>query len=221
MKPEKVVHSHGLATARSAGPDDAAIIADLRRQIAALTRENRVLKIACGELERVSERDTLTPLYNRRYFLSALHQRIARRQRYGETMALIFVDVDGLKAINDRHGHGVGDFALMEIARRLSAGIRTTDLAARIGGDEFGVILDHIDEPTARRKAATLMADFAAHPAEYNGLTFPLTASFGVAMLDPAMDEAAIIAAADRDMYAAKSGHRATPDAQPAVPWTR
>src|SRR3546814_4285154 len=74
----------------------------LRRERDALRRENRVLKIAVVELERVSERDTLTPLFNRRYFLTAIHQRIARFERHAESAAVVFADLNQLKYINDR-----------------------------------------------------------------------------------------------------------------------
>ncbi|HZG33758.1 MAG TPA: diguanylate cyclase, partial [Sphingopyxis sp.] len=74
---------------------------ELRRERDALRRENRILKIAVAELERVSERDTLTPLFNRRYFLTAIHQRLARFERHAESAAVVFADVNQLKYIND------------------------------------------------------------------------------------------------------------------------
>src|SRR3546814_11683555 len=94
----------------------------LRRERDALRRENRVLKIAVAELERVSERDTLTPLFNRRYFLTAIHHRMARFERHAERAAVVFIDVNQLKYINDSFGHAAGDFALMEIAKRHEIG---------------------------------------------------------------------------------------------------
>ncbi|WP_260581462.1 GGDEF domain-containing protein [Sphingopyxis sp. PET50] len=128
----------------------------LRRERDALRRENRILKIAVAELERVSERDTLTPLFNRRYFLTAIHQRIARFERHAESAAVVFADVNQLKYINDSYGHAAGDFALIQIAERLLASIRSTDVAARIGGDEFGLILDQSTEAGARTQVERL-----------------------------------------------------------------
>src|SRR3546814_7486440 len=110
----------------------------LRRERDALRRENRVLKIAVVELERVSERDTLTPLFNRRYFLTAIHQRIARFERHAESAAVVFADLNQLKYINDSFGHAAADFALLEFANRLLASHRASDVAARHGGDEVG-----------------------------------------------------------------------------------
>ncbi|HMQ20299.1 MAG TPA: GGDEF domain-containing protein [Sphingopyxis sp.] len=187
---------------------------DVRRERDALRRENRVLKIAVAELERVSERDTLTPLFNRRYFLTAIHQRIARFERHAETAAIVFADVNQLKYINDSFGHAAGDFALMQIADRLLGAIRATDVAARIGGDEFGLILDQSSEEGARTQVARLDAVLRAEPAVYDGHAITLSACFGVAMLQPGMTESDILAAADRDMYRCKqalggpAGHR-------------
>ena len=187
---------------------------DIRRERDALRRENRVLKIAVAELERVSERDTLTPLFNRRYFLTAIHHRMARFERHAERAAVVFVDVNQLKLINDSFGHAAGDFALMEIAKRLAESIRATDVAARIGGDEFGLILDQSSEEGARAQIARLGDVLTAAPADYDGHRIALSACFGIAMLQSGMNESDILAAADRDMYRNKQaqdrpvGHR-------------
>lgn len=181
---------------------------ELRRERDALRRENRILKIAVAELERVSERDTLTPLFNRRYFLTAIHQRIARFERHAERAAVVFVDVNQLKYINDSFGHAAGDFALMEIATRLAGAIRSTDVAARIGGDEFGLILDQSTEAGARAQVTRLCGILSAEPALYDGQEIRLSACFGVAMLKSGVTESEILAAADRDMYRSKQSQK-------------
>ena len=187
---------------------------ELRRERDALRRENRILKIAVAELERVSERDTLTPLFNRRYFLTAIHQRLARFARDAQGAAVVFIDVNQLKQINDSYGHAAGDFALMEIAKRLADSIRATDVAARIGGDEFGLILDQSTEEGARVQINRLRHVLSALPAIYDGQDIALSACFGIAMLQTGMTESDILAAADRDMYRSKQslgglpGHR-------------
>ncbi|WP_137753453.1 GGDEF domain-containing protein [Sphingopyxis sp. L1A2A] len=184
---------------------------EIRRERDALRRENRVLKIAVAELERVSERDTLTPLFNRRYFLTAIHHRIARFERHAERAAVVFVDVNQLKLINDSFGHAAGDFALMEIAKRLAESIRATDVAARIGGDEFGLILDQSSEDGARAQINRLCDVLTAAPADYDGHQIALSACFGIAMLQTGMTESDILAAADRDMYRNKQGQGSAP----------
>lgn len=176
----------------------------LRRERDTLRRENRILKIAVAELERISERDTLTPLYNRRYFITAIHQWIARVDRHDECAAVVYADVNQLKAINDCHGHAGGDYALMEIANRLGQSVRANDIAARIGGDEFGLILDQSTEAGARAQVERLASVLADTPAIFDGRPIGLSACFGVAMLHRDMTEADILAAADRDMYRAK-----------------
>ncbi|MBL0769773.1 GGDEF domain-containing protein [Sphingopyxis sp. DHUNG17] len=179
-------------------------VRELRRERDVLRRENRILKIAVAELERVSERDTLTPLFNRRYFLTAIHQRLARFERHAESAAVVFVDVNQLKSINDSLGHAAGDFALMEIANRLASSIRATDVAARIGGDEFGLILDQSTEDGARVQVNRLCHVLSAEPAIFDGHEIQLSACFGVAMLTAGATESEILAAADRDMYRSK-----------------
>ncbi|PZQ23921.1 MAG: GGDEF domain-containing protein [Sphingopyxis macrogoltabida] len=181
---------------------------ELRRERDALRRENRILKIAVAELERVSERDTLTPLFNRRYFLTAIHQRLARFARDAQGAAVVFIDVNQLKQINDSYGHAAGDFALMEIAKRLADSIRATDVAARIGGDEFGLILDQSTEEGARVQINRLRHVLSALPAIYDGQDIALSACFGIAMLDAGATESEILAAADRDMYRSKQTER-------------
>lgn len=183
-------------------------IRDMRRELDALRRENRVLKIAVAELERVSERDTLTPLYNRRYFITALHQRIARVARDNDCATLVYIDINQLKAINERYGHAAGDFALIEIAQRLTSAIRAGDIAARIGGDEFGLILDHMSAEDAKGQAARFSRLLSDVPVVFDGQAMAVSACFGIATLEGDMTESDVLAAADRDMHRAKAAVR-------------
>jgi len=185
-------------------------IRDMHRALDGLRRENRVLKIAVAELERVAERDTLTPLYNRRHFITALHQRIARVARDIDCASLVYIDVNQLKTINERYGHAAGDYALIEIARRLTGAIRAGDIAARIGGDEFGLILDHMTAKDAQGlvvRFAQLLSDV---PVMFDGHAIALSACFGIATIAGDMTEADVLAAADRDLCRAKAGQRGT-----------
>lgn len=176
----------------------------LRRQVEDLLRENQTLKIAVAELERIVDRDTLTPLYNRRYFMHALIKRRARLQRHNVPCALLYVDVDGLKAINDAHGHAAGDFVLLRIAELLKFNIRASDIAARLGGDEFALLLDHVDEATAQDKGQKLNQAIAAAQIEFAGRTFGLSASIGCIMITPDESEDQLLARADQEMYRVK-----------------
>jgi diguanylate cyclase (GGDEF)-like protein len=156
------------------------------------------------ELERIVVRDTLTPLYNRRHFINCLSDRLGRMERYGTRTALVFLDVDGLKAINDTHGHGAGDAALNHIARIIAQDVRATDVAARIGGDEFALLFDGMDDDAARAKAARLTMLITNERCEYRGEELAISASFGCTVLLPGDNDFAAIARADSAMYAAK-----------------
>lgn len=200
---------HALATPEQ-GQDEAADavlrrrIAELEEIEARLTREVRMLRIANGELERVALRDSLTPLYNRRYFVNALNERIARLRRHPGSAAVIFADVDTMKAINDFYGHAAGDFALIHVAQLLSGAVRTTDVVARIGGDEFAVILDDISEAQAIAKVTELEQMLMAQSCRYGGADVPVNASFGLTMVADQDSDEAVLQRADRKMYAMK-----------------
>ena len=114
-------------------------IARLRGQVARL--ESQVT-----ELDRLAHCDPLVPLANRRGMMRELETMIARHDRHGTPAAVLFVDLDDLKVLNDSFGHGGGDAALLQVARKLLEGTRANDCVARLGGDEFGILLDHADE---------------------------------------------------------------------------
>ncbi len=177
--------------------------ATLEQRLSVLERENRALRLAVAELERISERDTLTPLYNRRYFLAALDAAISRAGRYGDEATLVFCDVNRLKEINDNHGHAAGDFALIKIAERLAGAVRSTDTIARLGGDEFGIILEKTGLDAARDKIEALACALDEH-CEYGKSAIPLSAAFGIAAICAKRDSDALLEEADRNMYAAK-----------------
>lgn len=177
-----------------------------------LTEENEGLKATLAdlrgrleELERLADTDTLLPLPNRRAFLRELERVIHQTARYGKPAAVLFVDLNGLKAINDRHGHQAGDAALLHLARILKASLRAADMVARIGGDEFGLILDHLDEEQARAKADALVKTLAAAPLDLGRATIPVNVTAGLAMVGPGDVVETVLARADAAMYAQRS----------------
>jgi diguanylate cyclase (GGDEF)-like protein len=200
----------GPAGSASADPQ----VAELKREIAALRGELRLLRVAHAELERVAVLDTLTPLYNRRYFISALNERIVRRTRYHTRCAVLFIDINRMKHINDFHGHAAGDYALMHAAQILAAHVRSTDVAARIGGDEFALILEELDEEQARAKAEALEAALLATPCAFGEVLLPVTASIGMAIIEANDREEAVTERADADMYARKRAQQAASGGQ-------
>lgn len=187
-------------------------INELRNEVIALRRELRLLRIANSELERVAIRDPLTPLFNRRYFLTALNERLDRAKRYNNKAAVLFIDVNRMKYINDAFGHSAGDFALIHTAQIVQAHIRTTDVAARIGGDEFAIILEEVDEEQALTKAEQIAEVLKASKCLFGKDILPVSASIGLTMLRADDTEDALIERADADMYARKRAwHDKTP----------
>ena len=211
VKTDHFAASEADREGRVAGIPLAELTPRLRALIVQQIDENELLAAALAdmrarvdELERLVDSDTLTPLPNRRRFLRELDRIVQHGRRYKTPAFVMFVDLDGLKAINDAHGHLAGDAALIHVAEILSTMLRTTDVVARIGGDEFGLLLEHLDEAAARDKAAKLVDAVAASPLEIGGQWVPLSVSIGVAAVSPDDGCDAVLARADAAMYAAK-----------------
>jgi diguanylate cyclase (GGDEF)-like protein/PAS domain S-box-containing protein len=145
---------------------------------AAIAIENALLH---EEVRRQAATDELTRLANRRAFYHRLGEEQRRAKRYGRPLALIFVDVDDLKLVNDRYGHLQGDALLRHVATTLLKGIRETDLAARFGGDEFVVILPETGKEEAQRVVERVLTGVT--PCELAGTTVPWSMSIGIAWL--------------------------------------
>jgi diguanylate cyclase (GGDEF)-like protein/PAS domain S-box-containing protein len=152
------------------------------------------------ELHFLARHDQLTGLANRRKFEEDLGRHLARTRRYGWRGALISVDLDGLKSVNDTRGHAAGDALLRLAAQRMSRVLRTSDLLARLGGDEFAILLPEAD-PLNARAVAEKIARALAEP-EPDG-TAPV-ASIGVATIEEQIGAEELFARADRALYAAK-----------------
>jgi diguanylate cyclase (GGDEF)-like protein len=159
-------------------------------------------------LEARAEIDALTELVNRRGFERELKRALAYVKRYGVSAGLIYLDLDAFKPINDRHGHAAGDAVLKAAAMVLARQVRSSDLVARIGGDEFVVLLWHIDEPDADAKARALESAIARMTATYGDARLSIGVSAGAAMLLPLDTPASVLERADRAMYARKSARR-------------
>ena len=130
---------------------------------------------------------------------------VGRCQRYAETAALLMVDLDGFKAVNDGYGHRAGDEILRTIARALKRRLRTSDLVARLGGDEFAILLPYVDAAQAEIVAAAVRSCIVAATIQADGRTVGVTASVGVAMITEDTKSAdGVMVAADTAMYAAK-----------------
>jgi diguanylate cyclase (GGDEF)-like protein/PAS domain S-box-containing protein len=156
-------------------------------------------------LRHLADHDPLTGLRNRRLFEHDLQLQVARSRRYGECAAVMIVDLDAFKQINDSHGHKVGDDALKAVATALTRRLRETDLVARLGGDEFAVLLPHADEHGTALVAEGLARVIAACSVDVGDSVVHTSGSVGVAMIDQqTISVEQVLVEADRAMYAAK-----------------
>lgn len=173
-------------------------LAELRGRVAELERR-------CAELDRLAHCDPLVPVPNRRGFLRQLELTIARFKRYHDSAAVLFVDLNGLKMLNDSFGHSAGDAALIHVAALLSRGVRESDCVGRLGGDEFGVLLDHADEATAEETARRLVDSIADEEFFVGGRPVPLSVAIGFTVIQADDTPAALLARADAAMYQGKA----------------
>ena len=194
-------------TNKTGGSDDMAV---LRTEVARLKDELIRAEWKIAELEARGDTDSLLDILNRRGFERELARSLAFVKRYGATARLVYIDLDGFKAVNDRHGHAAGDELLKAVAQTIVANVRASDVVARFGGDEFGVLMWHIDEERARIKATDLEAKIELVRVPFGAASLSAGASAGVAMLDPNADVATAIDAADKAMYARKKERKAS-----------
>jgi diguanylate cyclase (GGDEF)-like protein len=179
-------------------------IMKLMAEVDSLRRELQVSSKRIENLEKLADTDSLTPVPNRRAFVRELSRMMSFAERYNTPASVVFFDVDGLKQINDAHGHAAGDAAIVHVATALSANIRDSDFVGRLGGDEFGVILPYTDQPTATAKGATLAQAVAAKKLDWKGHQIAVTVSYGAQAVTAGMDAASALDAADRAMYVQK-----------------
>jgi len=160
-------------------------------------------------LRHMADNDQLTGLLNRRRFDEQLKRELARAGRYASHSAVLSIDIDNFKGINDSAGHAAGDAVLVQVARVLGHRFRSTDVVARLGGDEFAVLLSAVGVDEARAAAEDLLAEIRNSPASYGGRPFRISASIGVTAFES--DDATageVLVNADLAMYAAKTSGR-------------
>lgn len=182
----------------------ALLLAEIERLRADLSKARQTI----AELEARADVDPLLDVLNRRGFERELQRSLAYMRRYGTPAALMFIDLDGFKAVNDRHGHAAGDTLLGAVARELTSHVRASDVVARLGGDEFGVLVWNVDGPQAAAKAGELERLIEHVSLTHEGARLSVGASIGMVPLAPDTTPAHIIDAADRAMYARKRERR-------------
>ena len=184
---------------------DVTDVDQLITEINALRGKVAQLQERVEQLDMLAHEDSLVALPNRRGFVRALERIIDRVCRYQEKAALLFVDLDGLKVINDSFGHLAGDEALIQVARLLVGGVRKSDIVARIGGDEFAILLGHSDEVMARETASRLGDLIAGSDFMHAGEPLPLSVAIGAAEIHGDDTPESAMKRADQEMYRRKA----------------
>jgi diguanylate cyclase (GGDEF)-like protein len=161
------------------------------------------------DMAALALRDALTGIYNRRHFMARLDDEWKRFRRYERPMSMLMLDIDHFKSVNDRYGHDVGDQIIIAVAGVCGTQTRDSDVLARIGGEEFAILLPETNLKDAHVVAERLRAAVAAHPLASNAGPVPVTVSIGSACADSkALDPTALIKRADEALYAAKRSGR-------------
>jgi diguanylate cyclase (GGDEF)-like protein len=181
----------------------------LAAEVARLEAELTAMRTRVAELETHAERDPLTGVLNRRGFVRELTRATAYVRRYSGNAALVYLDLDRFKPINDRDGHSAGDAVLTAVAAALLAAVRASDAVARVGGDEFAILLWNLSAEAARNKADALERAIATTAISWGERTLSVGATAGVAELAADTHAEDIVARADAAMYARKREARA------------
>jgi diguanylate cyclase (GGDEF)-like protein len=189
-----------------------------------LRRYQAQLMLRSMELEKMAAHDELTQLYNRRHFYERFQEMLARTRVSRQSLALVLLDIDGLKKINDEYGHAVGDIMIANLAKVIDKHIRASDVPARLGGDEFAILMPDTDKRGAFAFAERLWEELEQVPMyEHEGLRVMLNISIGVSGFPwGGEDTDEMIHWADADMYANKVSRRlprmAASGSEPALP---
>ena len=181
---------------------------DLQAVNAQVAAKNTELELAMEKLNRLVTTDQLTGAYTRRYVFEQMERKAAAKARHGTPLSVIMLDLDHFKSVNDRYGHPVGDRALQAVARAVTGQLREGDILARIGGEEFLVLLPMTDQAAAMQLAERLRQTLAATTITEGDETIALPASFGVAELQDGEELGAWYHRLDATLYKAKSQER-------------
>ena len=183
----------------------------LAAEVDALAAQLEESRARILDLEARVDVDPLTERLNRRGFERELKRSLAYVKRYGTSAALVYLDLDGFKPVNDRHGHGAGDAVLKAVAAALIRNVRASDVVARIGGDEFAVLLWNVSGPAAARRHSARKRPFYGTPMQWGTSTLVVGASAGVALLGALDSPADSSPAPTRRCMRAKASERSAP----------
>lgn len=176
---------------------------DVNRELSR-TKEN------LAEMERLVDVDCVVPIANRRAFMRRLTWAINMHERYGHPSTILYFDLNNFKSINDIHGHSAGDVAIRHVSQLLDTAMRESDFLARIGGDEFAIIMYYANEDAARKRGSKIAEKLAATPFVFNGCPINVSTAYGCHAIRSGDDAEAALAAADMSMYVDKRRSKTT-----------
>jgi len=185
-------------------PRARAKLLDLLGEFDRMKGEAERLQQRIGELEALADTDPLAEVLNRRAFVRELTKSLAFVERHGGPFSVLYIDLKDFKEINDRHGHRVGDAAIVHVCEFLNTNVRETDTVGRIGGDEFAIMLPHASEAQATDKATALIAGLTAAPLRFENIRLTISATIGVYETRRGDDAESALRHADAAMYAHK-----------------
>lgn len=178
--------------------------ADAQRELAAAQARIRQLESQLQQMDELVHEDQLTGALNRRGLDEAFEREFARAARSGQSLCVALFDLDNFKQINDSHGHAAGDAVLVHFAEIVNATLRSMDVLARFGGEEFVIMLPSTQPVEAMLAIARIQEELAAHPCRYEGRLLPVTFSAGATAYQPGEEKHALMKRADAAVYKAK-----------------
>ncbi|MEZ5692052.1 MAG: GGDEF domain-containing protein [Rickettsiales bacterium] len=180
------------------------VISALLEKMDDLSRDLSRTKENLSEIERLVDVDCVAPIANRRAFMRRLSWAINMQERYGHPSTILYFDLDDFKAINDDYGHAAGDLAIIHVAQILSSIMRDSDFLARIGGDEFAVIMYYADESSAKSRGKKIAEKLSGTPFIFNGTQLYVKTSYGCYSVRSGDDAESALSSADMSMYVDK-----------------
>jgi diguanylate cyclase (GGDEF)-like protein len=179
-------------------------ISALLEKVDDLNRDLSRTKENLAEIERLVDVDCIAPIPNRRAFMRRLAWAITMHERYSHPSTILYFDINDFKNINDEYGHAAGDIAIRHISQLLSSTMRESDFLARIGGDEFAVIMYYANDDAARKRGAKISETLQKTPFYFNSKPLHINAAYGVYSIQAGDDAEAALTAADMSMYVDK-----------------
>ncbi len=185
-------------------PNVRLVISALLEKMDDVNRDLSRTKENLAEIERLVDVDCIAPIANRRAFMRRLSWAITMHERYGHPSTILYFDLNDFKAINDTHGHAAGDLAIIHVSQILSTVMRESDFLARIGGDEFAVIMYYANEESAKARGRKIAEKLDNTPFTFNGSQLYVSAAYGYHLVRSGDDAESAMASADMSMYVDK-----------------